>query len=271
MVPVVMSSVATAAYAGAATLLALHATGRGPRALVATRRSGLAIAVVAVIAHAVALRPLLFVPGGLDLGFFQVASLVGWQVAIVVLLAVARLPLAGVAAAVLPVVALSALGPVALDSTSVREFDAGLAAHVLLSLLAYALLAFAAVQVIVLAVQDRQLHRRRTDGWVRALPPMEVMESLLFRFIAAGFVLLGGALATGFAFVDDLFAQHLVHKTVLSVVAWTLFGVLLWGRWRRGWRGRTALRWTLAAFAFLVLGYFGSKLVLELILERRWG
>ena len=260
MVPVVWLSVATAAYAGGATLFALQ-----------VRRAALAVATVAVVVHAIALHELLFVPGGLDLGFYQVMSLVGWQVAIVVLLATARLPLAGVAAAILPVAALSALAPVVLESSSVREIDMGLAAHALLSLLAYALLAVAAVQAIVLAVQDRQLHRRRTDGWVRALPPIELMESLLFRFIAAGFVLLGGALLTGFAFVDDLFAQHLVHKTVLSVLAWALFGVLLWGRWQRGWRGRTALRWTLAAFVALALAYFGSKLVLELILERRWG
>ena len=89
--------------------------------------------------------------------------------------------------------------------------------------------------------------------------------------LAEGFILLGLALATAFLFVDDLLGQHLLHKTVLSVFAWALFGVLLWGRWRRGWRGRTALRWTLAAFALLALGYFGSKLVLELILDRRWG
>ena len=69
-------------------------------------------------------------------------------------------------------------------------------------------------------------------------------------------------------FIHDLFAQHLVHKTVLSLLAWVIFAILLWGRWSRGWRGRKAIRWTLGGFFTLMLAYFGTKLVLELILHR---
>jgi ABC-type uncharacterized transport system permease subunit len=58
--------------------------------------------------------------------------------------------------------------------------------------------------------------------------------------------------------------------TVSAAVAWLVFAVLLWGRWKFGWRGRTAIRWTLGGFAFLLLAYFGSKLVLELVLGRHW-
>ena len=103
---------------------------------------------------------------------------------------------------------------------------------------------------------------------VRTLPPLEVMERLLFQMIGTGFALLSAALLTGIVFLEDIFAQHLVHKTVLSIVSWMIFGILLWGRWRFGWRGRTAIRWTLSGFLFLILAYFGSKLVLELILQR---
>ncbi|MDQ3797635.1 MAG: cytochrome c biogenesis protein CcsA [Pseudomonadota bacterium] len=90
----------------------------------------------------------------------------------------------------------------------------------------------------------------------------------MFQFIAVGFVLLSLALLTGFAFLHDIFAQHLVHKTVLSIAAWIVFAILLWGRWRFGWRGRTAIRWTLGGVFVLMLAYFGSKLVLELVLHR---
>ncbi|MCB1564805.1 MAG: cytochrome c biogenesis protein CcsA, partial [Xanthomonadales bacterium] len=64
------------------------------------------------------------------------------------------------------------------------------------------------------------------------------------------------------------FAQHLVHKTVLSLLAWAAFGVLLFGRWRFGWRGKRAVRWTLLAMLLLLLAFFGSKFVLEVILQR---
>jgi ABC-type uncharacterized transport system permease subunit len=94
------------------------------------------------------------------------------------------------------------------------------------------------------------------------------MESLLFQMLGAGIVFLTISLASGFLFIEDLFAQHLVHKTVLSILAWIIFTGLLIGRSRYGWRGQTAIKWTLIGFVLLLLAYFGSKLVLELILHR---
>jgi len=71
----------------------------------------------------------------------------------------------------------------------------------------------------------------------------------------------------GFAFLDDIFAQHLVHKTVLSMLAWVIFAFLLWGRYTYGWRGKKAIKLSLGGFVFLMLSYFGSKFVSELILQ----
>jgi len=97
---------------------------------------------------------------------------------------------------------------------------------------------------------------------------LQTMEKLLFQLIATGFVLLSLSLLSGFLFVENLFAQHLVHKTVLSILAWLVFGILLVGRIKQGWRGQTAIRWTLGGFASLMLAYFGSKIVLEWVLNR---
>lgn len=144
----------------------------------------------------------------------------------------------------------------------------GLNLHVLLSLLAYSLLLLAAVQAVLLSIQERHLHNRRPGGFVRLLPPLQTMESLLFEMIGAGFFLLGLALISGFVFLEDMLAQHLLHKTVLSIISWLVFAALLWGRFRFGWRGRTAIKWTLSGFGLLMLAYFGSKAVLELILHR---
>lgn len=272
MIPVLWLVAAAGAYCTAALLLAGHLGGRGPVLLTRSRGAGVLTGVVAVGLHTVALHGLLFVPGGLDLGYFQVVSLVGWQVAVVTLVAAWRYPVASLTVIILPLAAITALLPLWFESSSVLA-DLGwrLELHILLSLLAYSLLAVAAAQVLVVVAQERHLRARRPGGWVRALPPLEAMEGLLFKLITAGFVLLGLALFTGLLFVEDLLAQHLVHKTVLGILAWVLFGVLLWGRRRRGWRGRVALRWTLAAFATLALAYFGSKFVLELVLGTRWG
>ena len=135
--------------------------------------------------------------------------------------------------------------------------------HVVLSVIGAGLLTLAAVQAVTLALQDALLHGKSANRLVQALPPLQTMERALFVLIALGFFLLSLSLLSGLLFVDDMMAQHLAEKTVLSVIAWTLFGGLLWGRWRRGWRGRTAVRWTLAGYGVLILAYFGTKLLLS--------
>ena len=96
------------------------------------------------------------------------------------------------------------------------------------------------------------------------------LEELLFHLITVGFVILTVALGTGMVFVNDLFGQHLAHKTLLSIFAWLVFALLLWGRWKKGWRGRVAVHMTLVGIALLLLAYFGSKLILEVLLQRSW-
>lgn len=145
--------------------------------------------------------------------------------------------------------------------------DGKIRVHIVLSLLAYATLTLAALQTMSYSALDRQLRRGRPP---QNHPPLQVMEDLVFKLVTIGFALLCTSIATGFLFVDDFFAQHLAHKTVLSLIACSLFGVLAAGRQLRGWRGRTAVRWVLWAYVSLLLAYFGSKLVLEQILGRTW-
>jgi ABC-type uncharacterized transport system permease subunit len=146
-----------------------------------------------------------------------------------------------------------------------------LTAHILLSMAAAALLFAAAVTALLLVFLDRRLRTGRIADLPTVLPPLDALERVMFRLIGAGFVLLTLALFTGFVFVTNLFTQHLIDKTVLSLIAWTIFGVLLIGRIRFGWRGRSAVRWTLSGFAVLALAYFGTKFVLEEMLGRHWG
>ncbi len=224
----------------------------------------------AVVLHALVLYPALITGQGLNLGFFNAASLVALLMVALLLLTAIRQPVENLGIPVLPIaaasVALAAWNPG--HHRAITSTNWQLDLHILFSVLAYSLFALAAVQAILLAIQDRHLRNRQPGGFIRALPPLEIMERLLFQMIATGFALLSAALLTGILFLEDIFAQHLVHKTVLSIVSWVIFGTLLWGRWRFGWRGRTAIRWTLSGFVFLILAYFGSKLVLELILQR---
>ena len=135
--------------------------------------------------------------------------------------------------------------------------------HVLLSLIAYSMLALATLQALLLATQNHYLHNHKPNGFVRTLPPLQDMESLLFRLIFAGVVLLTLGLLTGFIYLDGLFGQQVAHKTLLSILAWITFATLLFGHWRYGWRGRIAIRWTVSGFILLMLAFWGSKFVLE--------
>ena len=221
----------------------------------------------AVILHALVLYPELVTGQGINLGFFNAASLMALLTVVLLLLTAGWQPVESLGVALLPITA-ATLGLAAAypSQHAITASSWQLDAHILFSVLAYSLFVLAAFQAVVLAIQERHLRNRQPGGFIRALPPLQVMEALLFQMISAGFILLSLALLTGFFFLEDIFAQHLVHKTTLSIAGWFIFGILLWGRWRFGWRGRTAIRWTLSGFALLALAYFGSKLVLELIL-----
>lgn len=139
--------------------------------------------------------------------------------------------------------------------------------HVFLSLLAYAVLALAATQAVLVSIQRHFLSRHKPGGFIRALPPLDTTEQLLFTLLAIGFVLLSLSLASGFFYLEDMFSQRLVHKTVLSCLGWGIFGFLIFGRWRFGWRGKKVVHWTIGGFAVLVLAYFGTKIVVEILLS----
>jgi ABC-type uncharacterized transport system permease subunit len=262
--------IATLLYLGVSVMLALRLrrnVTRDPHAL--SRWPALTGWALAVLFHGATIYGEAFSPSGVDMGFFNALSLSAWLIALLLWIASLRHPLELLGIILLPFAALAIGLELSLNGKGTATvLPGGLQLHILTSLLAYSLLAIAAIQAILLAIQNKHLHNHHPRGFIRALPPLAMMESLLFQIIGLGFVFLSASLLSGFLFLEDLFAQNVAHKTVLSLAAWILFATLLFGRWRFGWRGRIAIRWTLGGFAALALAYFGSKLVLELVLGR---
>lgn len=232
----------------------------------------LIVAIVAVVLHTFTLyRQLVGIDdGGLNFGFFNAISLMTLLVSALVIGAAFTKPLESLCVVVLPAAAVALVLDAMFSSSHVllAATATELRYHIIVSIMAYSTLSIAAVQALMLAVQNHYLRRKHPGGFIRAFPPLETMELLLFQMIGAGFVLLTLSLATGLPQIEDMFAQHQAHKTILSIMAWSFFAVLLWGRWRFGWRGRTAVRWVLLGFVVLLLAYFGVKLVKELLLGR---
>jgi len=251
------------AYLGA-TVGLLRVGGSTPR------QRWLFLGLLATACHLLVLWQALVVPEGIAFGVVHAASALAFGLALLTLVGALRAPLDNLLIVLLPLagllLALTTWLPTHLHP--IQHFDAGLGVHILGSLLAHSLFTLAAIEAVWLLIAERRLRERR-PGWVLAfLPPLAYMEQLLFRLLAAGFLLLTVSLTAGMLHVEDFYAQHLIHKAVLSGAAWVIFGTLVAGRLLAGWRGRTAVRLALGGFILLALAYFGTRVVLEFILGR---
>lgn len=225
-----------------------------------------------IMLHGYLLYNTLWSSGSLSLGLVQVLSLILWLTVVVYWVAHFFHPLASLKALVLPLAAVGTLLPLifpyakVMPQTTSWIFDA----HVLVAMLAYSLFTIAALHAGLMSLVESSLHKARLPALLRNLPPLLTMEKLLFRIIIAGFILLSLTLLSGVLFSEQIFgkAWQFNHKVLFGFVSWSVFAVLLAGHYMYGWRGRTAVTWTMSGFGLLVLAYIGSKFVLEVILQR---
>ena len=221
--------------------------------------------------HAYLLWKEILPPQGLSLSLANAASFIGLQLALIALLGAKEAALRGLSGGLLLLAAITAAMTGWQTPTSPgTELTWQLQAHVLISLFAYGLLTVGAIVAVYALIQDRRLRSAKLSPINQLFAPLETTERLLYGITSAGFTVLLLAVFSGFVFVENLFAQHLVHKTALSMLALLLFGILLAGRHFAGWRGRRAVYLYLWGFMMLGLAYFGSRYVLEYMLGRSW-
>ena len=224
---------------------------------------------VGLLFHGLGIYGISAKPDGFQLSFFAVSSQIFWVINTIVLLSSLKKTLHNLFIFLLPCSALAIVATLFSHSTStILQLNYQLATHVVLSILAYSLLTIATLQALLLAYQNRHLKNKSGLQQLRFLPPLQTMEALLFEFVLVGEILLTLSIISGFLFIEDVSAQHLLRKMILSIIAWLIYGFLLIGKYKLGWRGIIAIRWTLAGFVFLMLAYFVNKLVLEIILHR---
>jgi ABC-type uncharacterized transport system permease subunit len=222
--------------------------------------------------HAALIAHTMFAPDGLHLGAGNAVSAILWLTVLIYWAGNFFYRLDGLQSLVLPVAAVAVLLPIVLPSvrplpnTELLVFKV----HLLIAMLAYSLFTIASLHVLLMALLERRLHDGGLPRVLQGLPPLLAMETLLFRIIWAGFILLTATILSGVLYSEELFgrAARLNHKTVFGVLSWIIFAALLGGRHIYGWRGRVAVRWTLTGFLMLVLAYVGSRFVLEVILGR---
>jgi ABC-type uncharacterized transport system permease subunit len=230
------------------------------------------------LAHAFALYLAIGEGPGFHFGFAQALSATFWIGVVLLWLEGLSVRVQALRLLVLPVAAVTATLPLLFPGSdfAVESTRPLFLPHLLVGTLAYGVLMLAALHATLMTAAERALHSGNGGGaslfgrWIEELPPLLALERMLFRFILIGFVLLTLTVLSGVLFSEATFGRpmRLDHKTVFAVTAWVLFGVLLAGRRLRGWRGRTALRLTLAGFTVLLFAYVGSRFVIEVVLQR---
>ena len=224
-----------------------------------------------IVLHGVTLVDDVLLETSTGLGFADVLSVIAWLLAAIGLYAFMQPGFRAVAGMVLGLSAVLIAACLAIGGDESAPLSWQLKLHAMLSLIAYGCLGAGAVLATASLIQDNQLRAARLSRLSTLLPPLMATERFLATLTTAGFVFLLLAITSGFIFVNDLFTQHLTHKTALSLVAMVIFGALVAGRQVSGWRGRQMLYLYFLGFAVLLLAYFGSKFVLEVLLQRNWG
>jgi ABC-type uncharacterized transport system permease subunit len=225
-----------------------------------------------LLLHGAGLYDGLFSTEGMRFSFSLALSLMLWLAVLIYWLESFRSRMDGLQPMVLPLAALCAALPAVFPQVHVVAHASawGFRLHFLTAMLAYSLFTLSALHAIFMGLVERKLHQRDFSRHLSNLPPILAMETLLFRMIIIAFVLLTGALGSGLIFSEEVFGKAMVldHKTLFAFASWGIFAALLIGRQAYGWRGRIALRWTLAGFLLLFLAYIGSRFVSEVLLGR---
>lgn len=230
----------------------------------------------AMVALALALHGWLLFNGlfgnGFNLGFYIALSAIFWLTVLIYWLTDLKHELHSLQALVLPPAALFVILPAFTTQNHYLPTDESslFIIHIGIAILAYSLFTFAALHAALITIAERSLHNKPTFIKLPSFPPLMVMETLLFRIITLGFILLTITMVSGMLFSEQIFGKPLQfnHKIIFSIASWLIYGGLLFGRYQYGWRGLKAIRWTLAGFVLLLLAYVGSKFVLEVILHR---
>ncbi|MDD5296397.1 MAG: cytochrome c biogenesis protein CcsA [Rhodocyclaceae bacterium] len=273
MLAILLHLLPTSAYALlAAYYWRVQNTGAALDSRPATTRNVRLVLLTAIIVQGLALHEDMFQGSQMRFGFSTALAMMSWLAIAVYWIESLYARLEGLQALGLPLAAVCALLPLMFPAP-LLTVDAGSAAfraHFIVAMLAYSLFTLAALHALLMAAAEKRLHRGRMSRALASLPPLLTMESLLFRLISVAFLLLTATLVSGVLFSEVLFGKAVTvsHKTVFAFVSWAIFAALLFGRHVWGWRGRKALRWTLAGFLALLLAYVGSRFVVEVLLGR---
>ncbi len=205
---------------------------------------------------------------------FSVASMALWISALVVsAFAIGSLiyPIKNLSLIVLPLTILCIIFTLAWGDQQqlIDQRDSIFYWHIGTATAAFTMLSLSVLQALLFGYQEISLRKRTKNVFLTWLPPIQTMENVLFKTLFFGFILLSIAISFGsiYNYKSTQTILTFNHHTALSIMSWIGFAILAYGRVKLGWRGLLAINWTLIGFTLLGLGYFGTKIVSELLIR----
>jgi len=223
-----------------------------------------------LITHGFLILSIISQGSGIYLGLVNICCLIGWLIASMTVVSSLYRPTINLSLFAFPLSSITVLAVFAFPSQTapIENLEVTTLTHIFLSLLAFSVFTISAGQAIFISAMDYQLRHKLARSWHRTFPPLQTLERSLFEMISLGLIFLSFSILSGLLFLDNMFAQHVAHKTVFSIISWIIFTTLIVGRIKFGWRGTRAIQIALGGYSLLFIAFLGSKFVLEILLER---
>ncbi|NVJ61767.1 MAG: cytochrome c biogenesis protein CcsA [Gammaproteobacteria bacterium] len=224
-------------------------------------------ALSAIAAHAFYLYLIIDGRGPHSLSLFNMLSLTNWLALLVLMVNSLRQNITLILAIISAFAATSTMLGMMYPTGGPNHLQIGPVSltHIIAAITGTGFLLLAAVQALLVLIADAKLRSHPTHV-PSYFPPLQSLERFQFQLLALGFFAMTLAMILAVFWLKDAWTSQPLHKSILSSMAWVVFATLLIGHQWKGWRGAIAAKWTLGGFVLLAIGYFGSKLVVELIL-----
>lgn len=130
--------------------------------------------------------------------------------------------------------------------------------HIATAILAYSAFGLAFGLAIMYLIRERA-HGSDKSFWAKRLPPAKVLDDLVYRTLAFGFLMQTALLVTGALWAQSSWGRYWSWdpKETWALITWLIYATFLHMRRTRGWRGRTTAIMCILGFVITMFTLFG--------------
>jgi cytochrome c-type biogenesis protein CcsB len=136
--------------------------------------------------------------------------------------------------------------------------------HVMTCFLGYAAFAVSFGASVAYLIKNKEAPPT-TEEDSGSLPALEMLDELIYKANAVGFLLLGIGIITGAVWANYAWGSYWSWdpKETWSLITWLIYAAFLHARLTRGWRGRKTAVLSIIGFCGVLFTFFGVNYVLS--------